>query len=306
MSDLITRAQLEMLAKLLEVDVKQVEHLERLGVEGLKELRNAISAKLFDDETEMFGRVSKLAPLVPDALVVKVAQAAVPPLVSGRLAGALGQAHRDRAVGLLKKMKPEYLADAAPYVDPRAIAVLAPEFDSAPEALLPAAKVMLERREYATAAGFLEFATPPLIRAFSMNLEDVDALIEAVAFVDVDEHLDHVIRNVPEERIREIIAGSIDNTAGVLAAFSVGSRIDPELTQRVSDMLFVEVGEDKLVDVLETALENGAVTELVKVAALAGEKAQARLKELAPRVSPKSLKLLTAEARKQGHSGLVA
>ena len=305
MSELGTRTQLELLAKLLEVDVEHVAHLERLDVAGLKQLRTAISARLFDGEAEMFARVSKLAPLVPDVVVAKVAQAAVPPLVSGRLAGALGLAHPERAIGLLKRLKPGYLADAAPYVDPRAVAVMAPMFESDPDALIPAAKEMLARKDYATAAGFLEFATPALIEAFSVEIDDIDALIEAVAYVDDDAALSNVIRHVPEHRIRKIIGTSIDHEAGVMAALSVGSRIAPDLTSRVSDLLFLEVSEDKLVEVLETAVRNGAVTELVSVAALAGGASQQRLKALAPRVAKKTLTALRAEAKKQGHAELV-
>ncbi|HET7689628.1 MAG TPA: hypothetical protein VFK41_04580 [Nocardioidaceae bacterium] len=305
MSDVITRTQLQLLARLLEVDVSEVSHLERLGVQGLKELRTAISNRLFDGEAEMFGRVSKLAPLVPDVVVVKVAQAAVPALVSGRLAGALGLAHPDRAVGLLKRLRPGYLADAAPYVDPRAVAVLAPMFEAAPEALLPAAKEMLRRKDYATAAGFLEFSTPALVEAFSLEIDDIDALIEAVAFVDDDGALSNVIRHVPEHRIREIIGTSIDNEAGVVAALSVGSRIDEDLTRRISDLLFLEVAEEKLLEMLETAVRNGAAAELVRIAARSGERSQQRMKELAPRVSKKTLAALRAEARAQCRPDLV-
>lgn len=305
MSDVITRTQLQLLARLLEVEVAEVAHLERLGVQGLKELRTAISDHLFDGEAEMFGRVSKLAPLVPDVVVVKVAQAAVPPLVSGRLAGALGLAHPERAVGLLKRLRAGYLADAAPYVDPRAVAVLAPMFEAAPEALLPAARELLRRKDYATAAGFLEFSTPALIEAFSLEIDDIEALIEAVAFVDDDDALSKVIRHVPEHRIREIIGTSIDNEAGVVAALSVGSRIDADLTPRVSDLLFLEVTDDKLVEVLETAVGNGAAAELVRVAARASDASQQRIRELVSRVAKKALAVLRKEAEAQGRSDLV-
>lgn len=293
MSDLLLHAQLELLATLLEVETEEVAHLGHLGVDGIKELRAAISGRLFDGEAEMFARVSKLAPLVPDALVVKVAQAAVPPLVSGRLAGALGQAHRDRAVGLLKRMRADYLADAAPYVDPRAVAVLAPEFDDAPEALLPAAKVMLERKEYAAAASFLEFATPALVEAFSLGLDDIEALIEAVAYVDSDGQLSHVIRHVPADRIREIMLGNLDNEAGVMAALTVASRIEPDLTARIGDLLLLDATESQLAGLLRIVLDAGAADELLAVAEAASPQARERLKDLASDAAPAVAERLT-------------
>ena len=53
--------------------------------------------------------MSKLAPIIPNAVVIAVAQKALPPEVSGRAGGAVGLAHEDRAVAVLSGMKPTYL-----------------------------------------------------------------------------------------------------------------------------------------------------------------------------------------------------
>lgn len=277
MSDLVTRAQLELLATLLEVDIERVRGLERLGATGLKQLRRAISDHLFDGESEMFSRVSKLAPLVPDALVVKVAHAAVPPLVSGRLGGALGLDHKERAAGLLGKMRADYLAEAAAYLDPRAVAVMAPEFEKTPDVLIPPAKVLLERKEYATAAGFLEFATPALVRAFAEGLDDLRSLIEAVAFVDDDERLSFVIKHVPDERLAAIINRALEDDAAILAALSVGARVESELAARIGQHLCVEATDEQLAKVVRVAEDNDALRELAIVMSRTGETAVRRL-----------------------------
>lgn len=283
MSDLVTRAQLDLLAKLLEVDVERVRGLERLGADGLKQLRTAISHILFDGEAEMFGRVSKLAPLVPDALVVKVAHAAVPPLVAGRIAGALGMDHKERAVGLLRKMRADYLADAAGYLDPRAVEVMAPEFEQAPDALIPPAKELLARKDYTTAASFLEFATPALIRAFAEQLDDLQALIEAVAFVDDDDHLSFVIEHVPDDRLAAIVGRALDDEKAILATLSVGARIEPELTPRIGRHLIVDAEDDQVANLVQVAENNDALQELAVVVARTGEPAQRRMERISPR-----------------------
>lgn len=225
----------------------------------------------------MFSRVSKLAPLVPDALVVKVAHAAVPPLVSGRLGGALGLDHKERAVGLLRKMRPDYLADAAPYLDPRAVAVMAPEFEKTPEVLIPPAKALLERKDYATAASFLEFATPALVRAFAEGLDDLQALIEAVAFVDDDERLSFVITHVPDDRLAAIIHRALGDEKAITAALSVAARVEPGLSARIGRLLVVDADDDQIATLVRVAVDNDAVQELATVIARTGEPARSRV-----------------------------
>lgn len=277
MSGLVTRAQLELLAKLLEVDVERVHRLERLGADGLKQLRTAISHYLFDGEAEMFSRVSKLAPLMPDALVVKVAHAAVPPLVSGRIGGALGLDHKERAAGLLRKMRADYLADAAGYLDPRAVAAMAPEFEEEPDALIPPAQVLLARKDYATAAGFLEHATPALIRAFAEGLDDLRSLIEAVAFVDDDDRLSFVIEHVPRDRLAAIMGSALDDEKAVLAALSVAARVTPELSARIGRCLLIDTDDGQLANLIRVAADNDALPELAIVLARTGEPALGRV-----------------------------
>lgn len=96
MSDLLLHAQLELLATLLEVETEEVAHLGHLGVDGIKELRAAISGRLFDGEAEMFARVSRLAPLVPDALVVKSRR---PPYPHSSPAASPAPSARPTAIG---------------------------------------------------------------------------------------------------------------------------------------------------------------------------------------------------------------
>ena len=91
-ADILTRAQLSLLAALLQTDAANLASLERLGADDLKALRGAMSDALFDEQAEAFTRVSKLAPLIPNAVVSNVAERAVPATVAGRLGGAVGLA----------------------------------------------------------------------------------------------------------------------------------------------------------------------------------------------------------------------
>lgn len=250
MADFVTRAQLDMLAKTLGVDAERVAHLERLGAEGLHTLRSRISNVLFDEQAATFARVSKLAPLAPNALVAKVSEAVIPPLVAGRAAGALGVDHQGRIADLLSRLSPRYMADCAPYLDPRAIAMLAPIV--AGESLVPGANELMRRHDYVTAAGFVEFATPELIKAFERGIDDDLGLLHSAALVYSNDMLGMVIRAIPDERLERIMAASLATPASIMAGLSVLSRLDAELRDQLVAMLARHVDEAGRENLLRT------------------------------------------------------
>lgn len=236
MSHELTRAQLVMLAQTLHVPEGRLAHLARLGADNLRLLRERISNVLFDEHTDMFKRVGGLAPLLPSALIAKVAEAAIPPLVGGRAGGALGVDHPDKAVGVLSKLSPGYMADAAPYLDPRTLKVLAPQMPPGP--LIPAAQELLRRRDYITAARFIEFATPELIRAFERALDDDEGVLQVAAFTHADEQLSAIVRLLPPERICSIVTTAVRGREQLqTAALSLLARIDSGLQAHVGEAL---------------------------------------------------------------------
>lgn len=105
MTDVITRTEIAKLARLLGTDADSLAHLARLGPEPLAVLRTRMSAQLFDGLASTFDRVNRLAPLMPNALVVSVVHKVVPPGVAGRAGGAVGLAHRSRISGVIAGLR---------------------------------------------------------------------------------------------------------------------------------------------------------------------------------------------------------
>ena len=221
MSDLLARTQLELLAHTLGAAPESISLLDDLDAEKLSELRDLTSAYLFDSLSPIFARVSKLAPLVPDSIVVKVVPLAVSPLIAGRAAGALGIDHPGRIAGILRGMAPQYMADAAPNMDPRAIPAVAPHLDVA--AFLPAAELLLARRDYTTASRFFEYATDQLIVELVGAIDDLAGLAHTIAMLPTDERLNAAIRVIPAARCKQIVAHAMGGDA-TLAALSIVSR----------------------------------------------------------------------------------
>jgi len=279
MADILTRAQLSLLAALLQTDAANLASLERLGADDLKALRGALSDALFDEQAEAFARVGKLAPLVPNALVVTVAHRAVPPEVAGRVGGAVGLAHGDRAIGVLSGLKPAYLADAAPYVDPRVIPHFAPRLPA--KLLIPAARELLRRRDYLTASRFVEFATDELIVAFERAIDDDEGIILPGVLVSDTNVMNDIMRAAGPDRSLRMARAAAAGKPEVLAALvSLLNRIDPELARPAVAELLGHPDVDVVVHVLEVATAEGVVVELLEVSAVLDGEARARLASL--------------------------
>ncbi|MCX8564372.1 hypothetical protein OS122_26120 [Mycolicibacterium mucogenicum] len=279
MADILTRAQLSLLAALLQTDTASLASLERLGADDLKSLRGAMSDALFDEQAEAFARVGRLAPLVPNALVVTVAQRAVPPEVAGRVGGAVGLAHGDRAIGVLSGLKPAYLADAAPYVDPRVIPHFAPRLPA--KLLIPAAKELLRRRDYLTASRFVEFATDELIVAFERAIDDDEGIILTGVLVSDTHVMNDIMRAAgPDRSVRMARAAAAGEPEVLAALLSLLNRIDPELARPAVTELLGHPDVDVVVHVLEVARTEGVVTEVLEISAALDGEARARLASL--------------------------
>jgi hypothetical protein len=183
----------------------------------------------------MFARVSKLAPLVPNAIVAKVSEAVIPPLVAGRAAGALGIDHQGRIADLLSRLSARYMADCAPHLDPRTLAVLAPIVPA--EVLLPAANELMRRHDYVTASRFVEFATPELIQAFERGIDDDLGLLHTASLTYSTDLLAQIVRAIPDKRLERIMQASLTTRESIRAALSVLSRLDDELREHLVAML---------------------------------------------------------------------
>ncbi|MCP2318892.1 hypothetical protein APR12_004251 [Nocardia amikacinitolerans] len=281
MTDLLTRGQLEMLAQTLNADPAELASLTRLGAQNLRELRERISDRLFDAHTATFARVSKLAPLVPNALAAKVVLKAVPAEVGGRAGGAVGIDHPDRAAGLLGELTPEYMADAAPYLDPRAIPVLAPRMPA--EVLVPAANELLRRRDYVTSARFVEHATDDLIRGFERGIADDEGLLRTAALTPSADRLNDVVRVLPAARRSAIVrAATASSDETLIAGISVLSRLEPGLRRELGSEFLDGLDEAGLDRLLGVAADCEAVVELLTVLAAVDER---HLRPIAERVS---------------------
>lgn len=261
MPDLITRNHLELLAQTLGVEPSTIEGLARLGADNLATLRAHLSAAMFDADTQVFARIGKLAPLVPNALAAKVAVTAVPPEVAARAAGALALDNQDRITAVFDALPTEYLAAAAPYLDPRVIAPLAPELSG--KSLLRVARALVASREFAICGQYLAHATPDQLSVLVAGISDDVALL-CVSSTVPSPRLNEVVQQIPRDRAESIIRATTQgDDDAVLAGLSVLARLDPARRRRLAAALFDSCHDTDLARIVSVAGQSGAVEEFL-------------------------------------------
>lgn len=279
MTDLLTHSQLHLLAQTLRAEPGDLDGLARLGAQNLRLLRERISGQLFDADEPVFARLSKLSPLVPNPLLTKIVTAAVPAEVGGRAGGSLGLAHPDRVADVLAALPPDYLADAAPHLDPRTIATLAPRISG--EMLIPAAVELLRRRDYTTAARFVEHATDALIDDLERGIDDDAGLLCTVALTPDAERLAAVVgRLSPARRVAILRAGATGSDEAVLAALSVLARLPEDFRAPLTTTLLDALDDEQVRHLVSVATAEHALDELLTVLAMTDPARRHRIADL--------------------------
>ena len=294
MTDFLTQSQLGLLARTLHVEADDIASLAHLGADALHELRARISDRLFDQHAAMFGRISKLAPLVPNAVVAKVSELAVPALVAGRAAGALGVDHPGRIEDLLSRLSASYMADCAPYLDPRALAVLAPRVSG--DVLVPAAAELMRREDYVTTAAFVEFATPELIKALEKGLPDDLGLLHTASLTYSADILSDVIRAIPMPRLERIMQASLTTPESTRAGLSVLSRLPAEQRGELGDVLVRYLTPEVRPTLLAAVVDGGLAGELLDLTAAVSPESQRIIADDPNLAEPTRVAALTAAA----------
>ncbi|MBF6329982.1 hypothetical protein [Nocardia transvalensis] len=279
MTDLVTRAQIVLLARTLHVPPERLAHLERLGADALHEIQQRMSGVLFDQHAETFSRISKLVPIIPLTISMPLVQRIVPPMMTGRAAGAVGVDHPKKAAETVALLNPSYAADCAPYLDPRTVGKLADV--APPEPVVRIVNEILRRRDYVTAGPYLAYATPALVAAVERGVDDDAGLICSAAYAFAADSISAIVRQLlvgARQRIprmvRTVLAGPPELQA---AALSVFARCDPDVITAVGDILFAVGSPPAISNLIDTAIQVGAVPELMTFTGHLGAFALGRL-----------------------------
>jgi hypothetical protein len=118
-----TRAELMKLARLLDVEVEDLDYLHEVDPEALRALREQVTEVIYDSGGAALGRLAMGSRLLPTGVLAAIAEHAFGPVLAARIAGLL---EPGRAADVAAKLPTPFLAEVAVHLDPRrAVDVLA-------------------------------------------------------------------------------------------------------------------------------------------------------------------------------------
>ena len=201
MSELLVRAELVKLSRVLGASEDKVAFLAPLGVGSLRALEDRVTAVLFDEHRRAFQALADSSKLLPASLVAKLSELVFGAVLSARVSGLM---EPQRAIDVAAKLKPRFLADVCVEMDPRSASTLLRRMPT--RIVVDVAQLLLERREYVTMGRFVDDLTDEAIRAVTDSIGDDEALVRIGYFVERPQRLDELIELLGPERVRRVVS----------------------------------------------------------------------------------------------------
>ncbi|HEV8556285.1 MAG TPA: hypothetical protein VGR06_07810 [Actinophytocola sp.] len=279
--DLATQAELVKLARALDTTPDEVSFAGSLDHRDIRRLRERVVDALYEEHRATFGRIAMITRLLPTPLNVRITLRAFPPLLAARIAGEMAP---DRAAELVNRMPIEYLADGCLHLEPRRAAPLISHIH--PDRVVAVVQELVARGEYVTIGHLLDAATERIVRDVAAVISD-EALLRIGCYAESDTQLTTAVAALPPERLRGIVASAVGGPPELRSAgLALIARLaDDELRARLAEYA-AESDDEALTRLLHTAIDDGAVPELLTLFAALGEHTQRRVLTLPALTDP--------------------
>jgi hypothetical protein len=242
-------AEVLKLARLLGTSTERLGYLERLSPEEIREVRERASDVLFDLDGRRFRLIALASKLPPAAVTAVIAEHAFGPLLCARITAQL---EVKRAVDLAERLPRKFVAALAINLDPRRARDIVAAIP--PYLIAEVAAELTRDKEYVAMGRFVGYLTDAAVKAAFRVIDD-GSLLRISYFVEVDEHLDHVVGLLEEVRIRGAIRAATDEDLWP-QALDLLSRVAPERAGRLADLAAEE--DDRVLEgMVETAQRDG-------------------------------------------------
>jgi len=255
LSDLLTRAGLTRLARVLGTTDASVQFLAARNHLELRQLEDRVSAALFDEHRKALQRIADASRLLPASLVAKMSELVFGPMLSARVSGLMPP---DRAIEVAGRLRTKFLADVTIQLDPRSASELLARMPV--RIVVEVAALLLQRGEYVTMGRFVDDLPDVAVRAVLERVQDDGALVRIAGYVERRERVMELIEMIPADRLRRVVA-----------AVATG----PEEVQRSGLVMMSQLSERQQgrIGDIAISLGGGTVQALVAAASRAGASA---------------------------------
>jgi hypothetical protein len=181
----------------------------------------------------------------------------------------------DQAAELANRMPIEYLAEGCLHLDPRRAAPLIRRIK--PDRVLAVVVELAGRGEYIALGRLLDAATDRIVIDAAAAISD-EALLRIGFYAESAAHLTRAVAALPEQRLRRVVACALAGPPDLRsAALALIARLeDEQLRGRLAEYA-ADADDATLTRLLHTAIEVGAVGELLTAVAAMGPRARRRV-----------------------------
>ncbi len=246
-------AEVLKLALLLGDEPERFAYLEQLDPAAVRALRERATVRLYEGDRRLH-RVALAARIPPVPMTAWIAQHLFGPLLCARVAGLLDIG---RAVGIAKRLPPEFIADLAMELDPRRAREII--FALPPALIGKVADILTQRGEWIVMGRFVGHMTDASLRA-AFDVIDDAGLLRISYFVEEKDQLDHVVSLLESDRIIGAIRSASEQDLWP-QALDLLTRISPEQAGELADLAAEE--EDYVLDGMVHAAQRDGLWDIV-------------------------------------------
>lgn len=226
MSELRARIEITKLARELDVEETELDHLSASSPEELRELRRVTGAALFGRHEARLRMLASASGILPAGVTAKIAENAMGPRLSARLVSVMEPEAAARVAG---HVSPEFLAALAVGLDPHRVAPILALLPG--KTMLDIARRLIRSGQLIALARFVAVVDADIMATIAEEASGTE-LLQIVLYADEETGLATLFRRLPEPTLAEILDAAQDDeerdvVLGVLAV------LDPEARDRV-------------------------------------------------------------------------
>lgn len=228
--DLELQAEREKLGRLLDATADELEVLNTIGIEGMRQLRATVEAHIFDRGAKRFAGLAKSSRLLPGKISAVIAQRALGPRLAAQVTGLL---EPEVAVGLSKHISTPFQADLCQFLDPRRAG---PVLRAMPvPVVVETSRELVAREEFITMARFVEDLRDEQIQAVTAILA-ADAMLWIGFYVESGRRLSQLMAMLDDAAVLETMRVAAENDWWA-QSLSIMARADERTTTRMTHLL---------------------------------------------------------------------
>lgn len=234
MGDLASRIEVTKLASELRAEESDLHFLVSRTPQDLRRLRGHVAEALFTRHEDRVLRLASLSKLLPVPITAKIAELALGPMLSARVAGVLDG--RD-AAKLAGHLDPKFLTEVSVSLDPKRVA---PIVTALPDDLvIDVGRRLLAKGEHLVLGRFVSVVDVRVALAVveSGSAED---LLKVALYTDDTGALDAIVEQLPDEMLAEVLRAADKHNAWDAAVNLVTSLSADSLARIVNQIGVVE------------------------------------------------------------------